>query len=274
MRKPTDLCLLCKTNPATKTKSHIYPKFLSTNFLGTKGSPRKGYDLGSDKILDKKPRVIQDSPKEDYILCEECEAYFSVLEGIASDTFTKWQQRVASGEFSLNKIIDGFQILECNSAHKPTIHLLIYSIFWRVSISQDVFFESVKIADDFEESIRQILMLYRHNSRTDYLAALAANPNFNIFPSSIMTAESFIDETANMLFAPFSYDPYCLVVDRFSFMLFKTSDEIKIDFIKAFSNLSITDCRMMIFSEQLWHDTILKRPYELLVKQAIDSKKT
>ena len=63
-----------------------------------------------------------------------------------------------------------------------------------------------------------------------------------------------------MLFVPFSHNPYCIVVDRFSFMLFEATDEIKQNFMKAFSNIKIDDCRMMIFSEQLWHDTILKKP--------------
>lgn len=273
MRKPTDICLLCQANLAAKTNSHIYPKFLSTNFLGAKGTPRKGFDLSSDKILDNKPRVIQDSPKEDYILCEECEAYFSVLEGIASDIFINWQSKVDQGEYSLNPIIDGLDIVECNTADKRTIHLFIYSIFWRVSISEIDLFENIKIAADFEEELRAILMAYRQSKRSDYLNALNATPNFKIFPKSIITAKSFIDETANMLFAPFSFDPYCLVVDRFSLMLFRTADEIKIDFIKAFSNLTNNDCRIMIFSEQLWHDTILKRPFELLAKQAINRKK-
>lgn len=272
MRKPTDLCLLCQTNLATKTNSHIYPKFLSTNFLGAKGTPRRGYDLSSDKILENKPKVIQDSPKEDYILCEECEAYFSVLEGIASDPFTNWQAKVGNGEFLLNKIIDGLDIVECNTADKKTIHLFNYSIFWRVSISSIDLFENVKIAQDFEDELRTILLNYKQTKRADYLTALAATPNFKIFPTSIITAKSFIDDTANMLFVPFSYDPYCIVVDRFSFMLFKTADEIKQDFIKDFSNIKIDDCRMMIFSEQLWHDTILKRPFELLAKQAIERK--
>ena len=273
MRKPTDICLLCQANLATKTNSHIYPKFLSTNFLGAKGTPRKGFDLSSEKILDSKPKVIQDSPKEDYILCEECEAYFSVLEGIASDTFINWQAHVDKGEYSLKHIIYGLDIVECNTADKRTIHLFIYSIFWRVSISGIDLFENIKIAQDFEDELRTTLMSYRQSKRADYLNVLNAITNFKIFPTSIMTAESFIDETANMLFAPFSYDPYCLVVDRFSLMLFRTPDEIKIDFIRAFSNLKIDDCRLMIFSEQLWHDTILKRPFELLAKQAIDRKK-
>ena len=273
MRKPIDLCHLCQANFATKTHSHIYPKFLSTNFLGPKGTARRGFDLSSNKILESKPAIIQDSPKEDYILCEECEAYFGVLEGISSDTFINWQAKVHSGEYSLNAIIDGLDILECNTANKGTIHLFIYSIFWRVSISEIDLFENVKIAPDFEEELRIILMSYRQPKRTDYLNAITTSPNFKIFPTSIITAKSFIDETANILFVPFSYDPYCIVVDRFSFTLLRTAEEIKIDFIRAFCNLTIADCRMMIFSEQIWHDTILKKPFELFVKQAIDSKK-
>ena len=106
MREPTDLCLLCQTNLATKTNSHIYPKFLSTNFLGAKGKPCKGFDLISEKILNEKPKVIQDSPKENYILCEECEAYFGILEGIASDIFMNCQVKVDKGKFSVNSIIN------------------------------------------------------------------------------------------------------------------------------------------------------------------------
>jgi hypothetical protein len=268
MRKPTDTCLLCQANPATKANSHIYPKFLSTIFLGPKGRPRKGFGLSSDEILDKKPRIIQDSPKEDYILCEECEAYFSILEGIARDTFINWQAWVDKGEYSLTPINEDLDIVECISADKKTILLFIYSIFWRASISSVQLFENVKIVQDFEEELRTTLLSYRRITKTDYLSALNASPSFKVFPTSIITARSFSDETPNMLFAPFSLDPYCLVVDRFSFMLYRSANEIKEDFIKDFSNLKIDDCRMMIFSEQLWHDTILKRPFELLVKQA------
>jgi hypothetical protein len=272
MRRQTDFCLLCQANLATKTNSHIYPKFLSTNFLGEKGKPRKGYELSSDKILDQKPKVIQDSPKEDYILCEECEAFFGVLEGIASDTFIDWQAKVDSGEFSLFNISDELDIVECKSANKKAIHLFIYSMFWRVSISSIDLFENVRIDQGFEDELRTILLSYKQTKRTDCLHALSAKPNFKIFPTTIITAKSFSHKTPNMLFAPFSFNPYCIVVDRFSFMLFKTEDEIPKNCIKHFSNIKIDDCRMIVFSEKLWHDVILKRPYQILAKQAIERK--
>ena len=100
-----------------------------------------------------------------------------------------------------------------------------------------------------EEELRTTLTAYRQSKRADYLNAINARSTFNIFTTSIITAKSFTDETANILFAPFSFDPYRLVVDKFGIMIFRAPDEIKIDFILSFSNLTINDCRMIIFSE-------------------------
>lgn len=43
MRNPTDECLLCKINTASKTNPHILPRFISTGFFGAKGAKRKGF---------------------------------------------------------------------------------------------------------------------------------------------------------------------------------------------------------------------------------------
>ncbi|UPQ79627.1 hypothetical protein M0M57_02020 [Flavobacterium azooxidireducens] len=258
-------------NHSTKKNSHIFPKFLSTIFLGAKGTSRKGYDLSSENILKKKPRVIQDSIKEDYILCEDCEAYFGVIEGISTDTFLNWKQKVITGEYLLKKIIDDLELLECVTADKKNIFLLIYSIFWRASISEDIFFKNFKIISEFEEELRIILLAHKSIKKTEYLENLKKIADFKIFPVSIMTAKSFTNNTANMLFAPSSIDPYSLIVDQFSFLLFRTSEEI-IEFVKGFSNIKIDDCRIMVYSEKLWHFTIMEKPIEVFVKQATKGK--
>jgi hypothetical protein len=272
MRKPTDICLLCKENFSTKRNSHIYPKFISTFFLGEKGTQKRGFDLSSEKMINKKPRIIQDSIKNDYLLCEDCEAYFGVIEGIASDTFLNWKQKVISSEYSLTKIIDDLDVLECLTTNKKNIYLLIYSIFWRATISEDAFFENVKITPELEEELRIILLNHKSIKKTEYLGKLNGNVNFKVFPVSIMTCKSFTNASANMLFAPLSYDPFCLVVDQFSFLLFRTSEEITVGFVKEFSNIKITDCRMMVFSEKLWKSIILERPIEVFVKQVTKNK--
>jgi hypothetical protein len=273
MRKQTDLCLLCKANLATKSNSHIFPRFLSTHFLGEKETARKGFILKSNEILKNRPKPIQDSPKENYILCEECETYLGVLEDIARDTFIDWKVKVHKGEFTLNQIIEELDIVECNTSNKKTIHLFIYSIFWRVSISSIDLFENVKISQEFGDELRTILMNYKQTKKRDYLNSLNKLPFFKIFPTSIITAKLVFDKRANMLFVPFSYDPYCIVVDRYAFMLFKTKSDIKQDFLKAFCNIEIEDCKMMVFSEQLWYDIILKKPFELLANKVLELKK-
>jgi RimJ/RimL family protein N-acetyltransferase len=173
------------------------------------------------------------------------------------------------GEYAKNLIINDLDVIKYNSADNKTIRLLVYSIFWRASISEHELFKNFRIVLEFEEELRAILMTYRFNNRKDYQIALTSKPNFKICPYTIITAKSFNDETANVLFAPYSLDPYALVVDRFGFMLYRIQGDIKVDFIKEFSNINPDDCKMMVFSEQLWHDTIVKGAFELLAKKTI-----
>lgn len=266
-RQPTDACLLCQANPATKTNSHILSRFISTNFLGPKGPGRKGFEFSSETILEKKPKTIQDSPKENYILCDECEAYFSILEGQASDTFTQWEAKVNTGAFKRNTIEPYLDIVECITADPAITRLFIYSLFWRASISNHNLFIDYRLAPEFEEEIRQVLLTHKALTKDDFLKGIHNTPPA-IYPFSMITAKSFADETANFVAALYSYDPYCLLVDRFSFMLFRNADQIKIDFIKAFSNVTNHDCRIMVFSEELWNTLMIKKPIQLVMDQA------
>lgn len=102
MRQPTDLCLLCKVAIADKTNSHIMPRFLSTKFLEAPGKARRGYYIGEEFAKGEKPKVIQDSPKENHILCTPCEHYLSIIEGLAASTFKDWQTHLANGIFKKN----------------------------------------------------------------------------------------------------------------------------------------------------------------------------
>ena len=266
-RQPTDPCLLCQINPATKTNSHILSRFISTNFLGAKGAARKGFEISSETVVDKKPKAIQDSPKENYILCDECESYLSIIEGLASDTFTKWQEKIVTGEFSRHTIKSVLDIVECENADAGTIRLFIYSLFWRVSISGHSLFTDFKLAPEFEEEIRQVLMSLKSLTRADFLQTLQTKQP-PVYPFSMITAKSFADETANVLAGLYSYDPYCLLVDRFSFMLFREEGNVKSDLIKAFSNLRPADCKIMVFSEELWDTLMVKAPIQRVADQA------
>jgi hypothetical protein len=56
--------------------------------------------------------------------------------------------------------------------------------------------------------------------KRELLELLKVKPEVSVFPYSMITAKPFKDERANVILAPYSNDPYWLIVDRYSFMLF------------------------------------------------------
>jgi hypothetical protein len=266
MRKPEDLCLLCKENPAAKTNSHIFPKFLSSKFLGLKSSKR-GFQLSSDQKENQAPKIVQDSPKENYILCPDCEMYFSIIESATADSFINWKQKVARGEFFQQTYPPGFSIVLCNSTHPSILRLLVYSILWRASISTNSLFQNISVSENILESLRTSLMAYKSNSLREYFIKLDDPSELKLFPYAMITADSFTSETSNVLFVPPFHKAYKIIVDQFCFLLFPSPQEIPVDLFKRASNIRLNDKQMIVFPEKLWKDTIVQPVINLLAQE-------
>jgi hypothetical protein len=273
MRKPTDLCLLCKREAAHKANSHIFPKFLSKRFLGKK---RKGFQVSSDVPFGSPPKIVQDSPKDDYIFCSSCEEFLGVIEAIACDTFTNWRYKCEKGDFDKHTIQnDVLSIIECNTSNKLTVRLFIYSLFWRSSISEDSVFNNINLSDYIEENFRQILLKYKSISKKDFLLKLCHNTDFELFPLTIITAESFKDETSNILYLPEQAQNgvHKLIVDQFVFLLFESNDNILIRFFKIYSNIKAEDCKIILFSQEYWQQNIIDPSIESIAKLHVENAK-
>jgi hypothetical protein len=268
MRKPTDICLLCRTNSATQKRSHILPKFLSKNLFGHK-TVKRGFEISSTHTLGKSPKIVQDSPKEDYILCPDCEMYFSILESISRDTFINWKSKISSDNFTQKTLSSFLSIVYYASENKAAIRLFIYSIYWRTSISSHPLFQNINLVKDIEEELRQSLISYKATKQSDFLTNANSTNLIKLFPIAIITADSFKSETSNVLFVPFFNNVYRLIVDKFSFLLFKNLNEIPVDFFKSNSNFEINDCRIIVLSEKLWLNTILKPVFDLIAEEVV-----
>lgn len=274
MRQPTDKCLLCGKNDATKRNSHILPRFISTNFLGPKTGKRQGFSLDSQTpvSIDEKgevisrPQKIQDSPKEDYILCDECEAYFSILETGSAPLYNDWSTKVMKGEFKITKLDDHFSFVECLSASASLNRLFVYSMYWRASISSHNLFSDYKLSESLEQSLKSILLDYKAITKAELIAKMGQKPIY-IHPYCVMTAESFEDETANVLAALNPGNPASLNVDRFGFLLFESVADLQDQITFDFSNKDDSDLKLMILSEQLWHELLVRRPLEMYAAQ-------
>lgn len=267
MRKPADECLLCRVNSAGKANSHILPRFISTGFLGGKGTPRKGYLLNGENELTAKPKSVQDSPKEDYILCDECEAYFSLLETASAPSFKLWQAKVAKGDLKIIPIHSYLKLVQLDSPDPIIMRLLIYSMFWRADISSLEIFENYHLDPDLGESLRSNLLEFKSLTNSDLQESIKIK-QITIHTYATVTAEAFKDETMNVLAALNSGNPASLHVDKFGYFIFKTEKDIASNFMANFSNVKASDNQIMVLNEQLWYDVMVKRPLEMAAEQA------
>ena len=266
MRKSTDYCLLCKSNQSTKTNSHILPKFLTKKLFGDK-TQKRGFQVSSKYPITKPPQVIQDSPKENHILCPDCEDYFSVLETYSHDTLIKWKDKIKSEDFGIISFQDVFSIVEYVSSDKLILRLFIYSIFWRASISGHKMFEGFKISSNIEEDLRLSLLTFKSANKTG-LDNLLSNENLDkIFPFAVITSESFTDETSNMIFPSPREDFYRLLVDQFDFILFIKEEDISEIIFRIGSNIKVSDGKILIFKEHSWREFIVQPVIDILTEK-------
>ncbi|HEV7330934.1 MAG TPA: hypothetical protein VGN63_07845 [Flavisolibacter sp.] len=274
MRKATDKCLLCEVNDATKKNSHILPRFISTNFLGPKGGKRQGFSLNSETPVSisesgeviSNPKKVQDSPKEDYILCDGCESYFSILETDSAPLYNQWIEKVNKGEYRIEQLHNDLSIVECITANKPLNRLFVYSMFWRVSISSHPLFNHYKLNSNLENSIKSILLKYKTIKKGDLVSKVTQHP-VHIHPYSVFTAKSFKDETGNILMAYIPENPATLHVDRFAFLLFNSISDLKNKINFDFSNKYDGDLMLVVISENMWQEVFVKTPLYKLAEQ-------
>lgn len=271
MRKPTDLCLLCRNKAATKTNSHILPKFISTGFLGAKGAPRKGFVLNGKNELSANPKKVQDSPKEDYILCDECEAYFGLLETSCAPALKFWKARIITGGAKLITIKPFLKIVQLAAPNPLIMRLLVYSMFWRTSISGLGPFQEYRLDPELEDSLRVNLINFKALTNADLVANLTSK-EIALHPFSILTADEFRDETANVLAAINPGNPASLNVDKFGFYIYKSLEDVERNFMVDFCNITKAQLQIMVVSEQLWYDVMIKKPLAMAAEQAIKNK--
>ncbi|KAB2917992.1 MAG: hypothetical protein F9K23_02260 [Bacteroidetes bacterium] len=213
MRSVDDLCLLCLINPATKKNSHILPKFMTKSILGT-SNQKAGYILQSLKPFDKSK--VQDSPKEDFILCESCERYFEILETYVSQRLHNrlWDIRKNS-EFEDHINNDGIRWRSSKQININVFKLFLFSILWRSSVSSHPLFNLYKISEEEKDVFRTELIRFRVNQQKELLEKVDNDSTINIF-YIILTCQSFGDETKNVIF-PYSNsgNPHSFYLNRY-----------------------------------------------------------
>lgn len=157
-------CKLCLKNPADQNNSHIIPKFMGKR-LFENIKPRHSVQIDIGGKFDK----IQDTPKEDNILCKVCEKRFAILEHYFSlKLISIHNHSNQKDKFKIHS--DGTNnTLECLNIKKEALMLFNYSLIWKVSISSVYAFLKMKMPNSAEESIRKFLDDNLKNTHSELL---------------------------------------------------------------------------------------------------------
>lgn len=205
MRNSTDLCQLCNERPSNKRNSHLIPKFFGKGIFDG-ANPRIGIQILENGNSSK----VQDTIKEDYILCADCEKGFAIYEtycALRLDRFDNVRFKEKFKRFRKGE----FQYFECFDLNIKIYNLLIYSIVWRLSISQHYAFERFKLTNEDEEQLRSILFRYTSNTQSELIDKLNSlkelpchshvmiRPINKIRPAKSMLSAASIDDSIHQL---------------------------------------------------------------------------
>lgn len=149
-------CTLCLVNNANKTNSHIFPRFMGVSLLTNSKGKREGYKLG-DRIDVSNAKKNQDTPKEDFILCDKCESKYGRFETvIANKLVKKLKDPKYNSLFSYTKF-RGFNKTFVSTLSSKELKLCVLSMLHRAHVSSLDMFSSCQCSEIQFNEIRGIL---------------------------------------------------------------------------------------------------------------------
>lgn len=216
---------------------------------------KRGYLIASHQT-DKSPKFSQDSAKEDFILCQSCEQYFSVLETYISVRLHNriWDIKHAH-QFNTYKNQKGISWKVCEQINQKIFRLFIYSIIWRCNISSVKLCERFALTIGESETLRATLFSCKYSKQQELLNNLEKIlPTFPTFPFLFITADSFNDLTNNLLFInPLVKNPYHFVLNEYMliFSFSQNQDQANFDFLNNTDNSKI---KIGYFPKEVWEN--------------------
>jgi len=242
------ICKLCNSNFATQKNSHILPRFLKKEYLKTN---KKFFIID---ILSIKSKPEQDLPKEDYIFCPNCESRFNPIETIISRHLRNSYNIFKKKSYPIINLLDyKYQLFpKCD----PKIFtLFVYSIIWRLHISNHLVFKDYIIPDFCVEDLQNSLNNFLSNKTSELLLKLKSfnNQRWNfifIKPENRSKVYSNINynESIDKLKVSFIF------IFEYIILFFIENDSIP-KFLENYVNQKFSNLKFMIINNKSWNET-------------------
>jgi len=169
----------------------------------TDNNQREGWLLSTTPNKHKKLGVrVQDSPKQDYLFCPECESRFGVLERyVANHLYNRFREQNATQDFPITRgkeqEVDHLTALKVDPI---MFKLFIYSFVWRASVSTHLVFNNFKLPLEVEEPLREVLDKFLKDTEPNTLSYIQKHASeFPHLPMNIVTTEVATNATSNFL---------------------------------------------------------------------------
>ena len=131
-------------------------------------------------------KKVQDTPKEDYILCKTCEKRIEILETYFAKVIEEIHNYKNLPQKFTISILGKQQYIECNEIHPTLFKLFLYSLVWRASISNLFEYLPFNLNKLDEEKIRDFLNTNLTVSHTSLFKNLDKINNIPLYHSCII----------------------------------------------------------------------------------------
>ncbi|MEW2920076.1 hypothetical protein AB1A65_01315 [Muricauda sp. ANG21] len=199
-------------------------------------------------------RKIQDTPKEHHILCPECEKRLGLLETYFAkkirsiNDFTNQKDKFRIHDYGKNKL------LECLRINPTSFKLFIYSIVWRVSISELEIFEKFKLSAKIESELGFFLDENLKTSHQNMLSSFEKIKNLPNYNFTVIKPLALNDNTRGMLTA-YQMAPNNFCIFTVDYLIFFFDNEDKIDSVyKLYSNKQNDVVKVVVSGVTGWQE--------------------
>ena len=247
MRQPTDICLLCRNKNSDKKNSHLIPKFFGTGiFEGTK--PRHGLQISKNGKTSK----IQDIMKEDFLFCPSCEKGLSIFETYCALRLRRFDDPKHYKQFKRFKRGE-FRYFECNEVDIKIFNLFVYSIVWRLSISNHPAFLNFNILTSDEEKLRQIINDFIVSTQSELLDKIDSLIELPLHSHVMIRPKKKQRPPSSMLSAA-SLNSSIHQIHLVDYLVFYVTDRSKLihDFVEIDNNNLDRNVRIGLTTSELW----------------------
>ncbi len=201
-----------------------------------------------------KKEKIQDIMKEDYLFCADCEKGFNILETYCSLRLERFNDPRYYKNFNQFKFGE-FEFIEFKEIDIRVFKLFIYSIVWRVSVSDNYSFKGFKLPDCDEEKIRLLLKKFSRPTQQELMDELDKLHNLPDHSHMIIRPKKKLRPPASMLSAG-SYNDWMHQVHLVDYVLiYLTNQEKLIDRLRVINNNRLNDfVRIGLTDKSSWEN--------------------